>query len=86
MLVPCKARYKRKALSKIYNAFSVPHLLALSPFWNFFRTSDKGACRSNYFRCAKFLVCVLLWASVRVVLVYGVVNPFAVVAEHRLRF
>ena len=35
MLVPCKARYKRKALSKFYNAFYVPHLLALSPFWNF---------------------------------------------------
>ena len=30
-----KHAYKRSVLSKIYNVFSVPHLLDLSPFWSF---------------------------------------------------
>ena len=45
LLVLCKARYNRRVISKIYNVFSVSHLLALSPFWNIFITSDKGACQ-----------------------------------------
>ena len=32
LLVPCEEPYKRSVFSKIYNAFSVTHLLALSPF------------------------------------------------------
>jgi exonuclease III len=87
MLVPCKARYKRSILSKIYNAFAMPLLLALSPFWSILTISDKKTLRTLFFRYAKFLLGIPLWARNRcLVSVYGVTDPFKAIAERRLRF
>ena len=86
-LVPCKARYKRSWFSKIYYVFSVPHLLALLPFWSVFSTSDKRAYRSIFYRYAKFLLGVPLWAkNRRMVSIYGIVDLYVVAAGRRLRF
>ena len=59
----------------------MPHLVALSPFWDVFSKSDKGACRLIV------LLSVPLWAKNRqIVPVYGLVDPFAVIGECKLRF
>ena len=49
LLVSCKSRYKRAILGRIYNAFAVPHLLALAPFWELFSQTEKNSYSPTIF-------------------------------------
>jgi len=57
------------------------------PFWSVFSTSDKRACRSIFFWYAELLLGVpLLAENRRMVSIHGIVDPYVVVVERRLRF
>ena len=87
VLVCCKACYSRRILARVYNAFAMPHVLALTPFWNMFTATDKKTIRSVYFRFAKFLLCIPLWArNKRLVSAYGLTEPLTVAEQRRGRY
>ena len=56
VLVRCKSCYSRRIFACVCYAFVMPHVLALTPFWNMFAVTHKKTVRSVLSCCAKFLI------------------------------
>ena len=79
VLVCSKCCYSICILAHVYNAFVMPHILALTSFWNMFTTTDKNTTRSIYIRFVKFLLCIPLWAkNIRLVSAYVLTESLTV--------
>ena len=57
VIVCCKSSNNRRILGRVYNAFAMPHVLTLTPFWSVFTATDEKTFRSVSFRFATFLLC-----------------------------
>ena len=87
LLVNAKTRYSKNVLARLYNAYTIPHVLALAPFWKLFTMTDLRTIRKLYYKYAKYLLSLPLWARNRkVTQLYGVTDPFVAVDQRRAEF
>lgn len=87
ILVSMKCHFNRFLLARVYNAFVLPHVLALSPFWKIFTSSDRRNIRSIFYRYGKYLLRLPVWMrNSNISLKYGIADPLIAVLNRRVRF
>ena len=63
LLLVLKFKFNRHINTTLYNAFVVPHLLALAPFWSLFSQTDVSDIKKYFHKYAKYLLILPLWTS-----------------------
>lgn len=87
LLVALKFKFNRRILASVYNAFAVPHLLALAPFWSLLTASDIRDIRKCFYKYAKYLLRLPLWTNnSSLSLRYGVASPVSAVQKRNERY
>ena len=65
LLVNAKTRYSKNVLVRLYNAYTVPFVLALGPFWKLFAMTDLRTMCKLYYKYTIYLLSLPLWARNR---------------------
>ena len=60
-LAPLKYSYNRQILARLYRAVALPHILYLSPVWEWFTETERLKARSAFCKYLKFLLRVPLF-------------------------
>jgi len=82
LLVALKFKFNRRTLATLNNAFVVPHLLALAPFWSLFSQTDVIEIKKCFYKYAKCLLRLPLWTSNATLSTrFGVASPVCTVEK-----